>query len=156
VSIVSILWSCTGDRPATTAASASPTPALTATPIAVNTPCEPDPSAAVPCPGTPEPVVHQPLPPPGPIPDADIRRHLPPSLSKGDRDLLQKVMQARSDYERPNVRWIYCDTHIVIFMGGGYGKFTAAQVLNDNPRPKNNGGAYINIHNCIIFPMPGG
>jgi hypothetical protein len=131
----------------------SPTPvAAAATPAA--TPCRPDDGDNAPCPGTPVPVLHQPLPPPGPISDADVPNRVPPGLSEHDRKIVERVMRAQPVGDRQYVRWVFCESRIFVFsVVAGTG--TASKVLNDDPYSKEHGGDFINFHNCIDFPMPG-
>jgi hypothetical protein len=65
-------------------------------------------------------------------------------------------MLAWPGFERQYIEWIFCDGRMVVFHAGGYGSFTAAKILAaEDPHPKNQGGEYINVHNCVEFPMPG-
>jgi hypothetical protein len=150
-----VLAACTSGEKSSVSTT-SPTP-IAATPTPTATRCVPDVMDSAPCPGTSEPVIHQPLPPSGPIADTDVPKHVPVGLSENDRKIVENVMLAQPDDARPYVRWIYCKGKILVFsIAGVPGSFTAAKVLNDDPHSKNPGGKFANIHNCLEFGMPGG
>jgi len=132
----------------------SPTP-IAAAPTPTATPCAPDDLDMAPCPGTPAPVIHTPLPPPGAMADADVLKHIPPGLSVHDRKIVETVMRAQPIYGRSYVWWVYCRGKIFVFLGPVEPGEPAAKVMNDDPRGIDQGGDYINFHNCIDYPMPG-
>jgi hypothetical protein len=137
---------------------ASPTPMASPIGLASPTtqPCVDDPSNATPCPGTPEPIQHTPLPPLGAIPDSEIERRIPADVSPHDRKIIERVLRATAIDKRSLIRWVYCGGKVFVYetLPPPDRSATAYEVLNDILVPSDRAVEFINPLTCDDFPVP--